>query len=160
MYLRQSVGLGSVWRRKYTLSPNVKLIVLGICVLYERFVIVLLFAQFLWLFFVKPMFSIYFRKLSVVKLLRYKSEGRWFDPRWCHGIFYWYKSFWSHYGPGVDTVSNRNEYRELFLEVNAAGAYGWHLLNASEAFPTEWFLQFWEKSKSGGLSPTDFDVSN
>jgi hypothetical protein len=30
-----------------------------------------------------------------------------------------------------------------------------HILNASEAFPTEWFLQFWEQSKSGGLSPTD-----
>jgi len=26
-----------------------------------------------------------------------------------------------------------------------------HLLNALEAFPTEWFLQFWEHSKSGGL---------
>jgi hypothetical protein len=26
-----------------------------------------------------------------------------------------------------------------------------HLLNASEAFPTEWFLQFWDKSKSGRL---------
>jgi hypothetical protein len=24
---------------------------------------------------------------TVVKVLRYKSEGRWFDPRWCHGIF-------------------------------------------------------------------------
>jgi hypothetical protein len=64
-----------------------------------------------------------------------------------------------------------------------------HILNASEAFPTEWFLQFWEqvevwwvqstrlrlfskfedttpwetlllgnRSKSGGLSPTDFDL--
>jgi hypothetical protein len=31
-----------------------------------------------------------------------------------------------------------------------------HLLNASEAFSTEWFLQ--NKSKSGGLSPTDFDL--
>jgi hypothetical protein len=30
-----------------------------------------------------------------------------------------------------------------------------HLLNASEAFPTEWFLQY---SKSGGLSPPDFDL--
>jgi hypothetical protein len=29
------------------------------------------------------------------------------------------------------------------------------LLNASEAFPTEWFLR--NKSKSGGLSPPDFD---
>jgi hypothetical protein len=24
---------------------------------------------------------------SVVKVLRYKLEGRWFNPRWCHGIF-------------------------------------------------------------------------
>jgi hypothetical protein len=28
-----------------------------------------------------------------------------------------------------------------------------HLLDASEAFPTEWFLR--NKSKSGGLSPPD-----
>jgi hypothetical protein len=27
--------------------------------------------------------------ITVVKVLRYKSEGRWFDPRWCHGIFHW-----------------------------------------------------------------------
>jgi hypothetical protein len=31
-----------------------------------------------------------------------------------------------------------------------------HLLSASDAFPTEWFLR--NKSKSGGLSPTDFDL--
>jgi hypothetical protein len=31
-----------------------------------------------------------------------------------------------------------------------------HLLNASEAFPTEWFLR--NKSKSGGLSPPNFDL--
>jgi hypothetical protein len=28
------------------------------------------------------------RGSSVVKVLRYKSEGRCFDPRWCHGIFH------------------------------------------------------------------------
>jgi hypothetical protein len=27
---------------------------------------------------------------TVVKVLRYKSEGRWFDPRWCNGIFHWH----------------------------------------------------------------------
>jgi len=32
------------------------------------------------------------------------------------------KSFRSHYSPGVDLASNRNEYREHFLEVKAAGA--------------------------------------
>ena len=24
---------------------------------------------------------------TVVKVLCYKSEGRWFDPRWCHWNF-------------------------------------------------------------------------
>jgi hypothetical protein len=31
-----------------------------------------------------------------------------------------------------------------------------HLLNASEAFPTEWFLR--NKPMSGGLSPPDIDL--
>ena len=47
---------------------------------------------------------------TVVKVLCYKSEGRWFDP------------FRSRYGPGVDSASNRNEYQEHFLGVKAAGA--------------------------------------
>jgi len=32
------------------------------------------------------------------------------------------KSFRSHYGFGVDSASNRNEYQEYFLGVKAAGA--------------------------------------
>jgi len=28
------------------------------------------------------------RGSTVVKLLYYKSEGRWFDPRWCQWIFH------------------------------------------------------------------------
>ena len=32
------------------------------------------------------------------------------------------KSFRSRYGPGVDSVSNRNQYQEYFLGVKAAGA--------------------------------------
>ena len=61
---------------------------------------------------------------GVVKVLRYKSEGRWFDSRWCHWNFSLTQSSRSHYGPGVDTASNRNEYQENFLGVNAAGAEG------------------------------------
>ena len=30
------------------------------------------------------------RSGTVVKLLCYKSEGRWFNPRWCHWIFHWH----------------------------------------------------------------------
>ena len=33
-------------------------------------------------------------------------------------------SFRSHYGPGVDTASNRNEYQEHFLGVKTVSAYG------------------------------------
>ena len=38
------------------------------------------------------------------------------------GFFIDIKSFRSHYGPGVDSASNRNEYQEDFLGVKAAGA--------------------------------------
>jgi len=43
-------------------------------------------------------------------------------PAGVSGFFIVIKSFRSHYGPGVDSVSNRNEYREYFLGVKAAGA--------------------------------------
>jgi len=52
------------------------------------------------------------RSSTVVKVLRYISEGRWFDP---------INSFRSHYGPGVDSA-NGNEYQDYFLGVKAAGA--------------------------------------
>jgi hypothetical protein len=32
--------------------------------------------------------------------------------------------FRPHYGPGVDSASNRNEYQEYFQEVKVAGALG------------------------------------
>jgi hypothetical protein len=32
--------------------------------------------------------------------------------------------FRPHYGPGVDSVSNRNEYQGYFLGVKAAGVWG------------------------------------
>ena len=38
------------------------------------------------------------------------------------GIFIDIKSFRSHYGSGVDSASNRNEYQEYFLGLKAAGA--------------------------------------
>ena len=50
---------------------------------------------------------------QLVEALRYKSEGRGFDSRWCQ----WSYSFRPHCGPGVDSASNRNEYHEYFLVV-------------------------------------------
>ena len=53
--------------------------------------------------------------VQLVEALRYKLEGHVFDSWWCH----WYLSLtlylWPHYGPGVDSASNRNEYQEYFL---------------------------------------------
>jgi len=40
--------------------------------------------------------------------------------------FFLLTSFRPHYGPGVDSASNINEYQEYFLGVKAAGAKGWH----------------------------------
>jgi len=40
------------------------------------------------------------------------------------GFFIDIKYFRSHYVPGVNSASNRNEYQEYFLGVKAAGAYG------------------------------------
>jgi len=61
---------------------------------------------------------------QLVEALRYKPEGRGFDSRWCHWNFSLTQSFRSHYGPGVDSASNRNEYQEYLLGVKTAGAYG------------------------------------
>ena len=52
------------------------------------------------------------RGSTVVKVLCYKSEGRWFGPS---GFSIGKKSFRSHYGPGVDSASNRNEYKEYLM---------------------------------------------
>jgi len=56
----------------------------------------------------------------VVKVLYYKVAGS--IAAGVNGFFIDIKSFRSHYGPGVDSVSNRNEYQEYFLGVKAAGA--------------------------------------
>jgi len=43
-------------------------------------------------------------------------------PSGVSGFFIDMKSFRSHYGPGVGSASNRNEYQGYFLGVMAAGA--------------------------------------
>ena len=43
-------------------------------------------------------------------------------PAGVSGFFVDRKSFRSHYGPGFDSASNRNEYQEYFLGVKVAGA--------------------------------------
>ena len=43
-------------------------------------------------------------------------------PDGVSGFFVDIKSFRSHYGPGVDSASNRNEYQEYFLGVKSVCA--------------------------------------
>jgi hypothetical protein len=47
--------------------------------------------------------------------LSYKSESRGFDFLFCHLYFLLTYYFWPHYEPGIEPVSNRNEYQEYFL---------------------------------------------
>jgi len=64
--------------------------------------------------------------------LRYKLEGCGFDSRWCHWNFS-LTSIWPHYGPGVDSASNRNEYQEYFLGGNGGRCIGLTNLQTSGA---------------------------
>jgi len=68
---------------------------------------------------------IYIWGTAVAQWLRYCATNRKVAgsiPAGVSGFFIDIKSFRSHYGPGVESASNRNEYQEYFLEVKAAGA--------------------------------------
>jgi hypothetical protein len=54
----------------------------------------------------------------------YKPEGRWFDSRWIHRDFLLTYFLRPHYGSGVDSGSNRNEYQGALLGVKSAGVKG------------------------------------
>ena len=54
---------------------------------------------------------------QLLEALRYKPEGRGFDSRLCHWNFSLIYYFRPHYGPGLDTASNRNEYQDYFLMI-------------------------------------------
>jgi hypothetical protein len=58
--------------------------------------------------------------VQMVEALGYKLEGCGFSSQWCHWNFSLTKSFRPHYGPGVDSASNRNEYHEYFMGAKAA----------------------------------------
>jgi len=61
----------------------------------------------------------------VAQWLRYCATNRkvaGLIPDGVSGFFIDIKSFRSHYGPGVDSACNINEYQVHFLRVKAAGA--------------------------------------
>ena len=63
------------------------------------------------------------------------------------GFFIDIKSFQSHYGPGVDSASNINEYQGYFLGVKAAGATYHHPVPLSRNLGT---LTSWNHLGSSG----------
>ena len=85
--------------------------------------------------------------VELVEALRYKPEGCGFDSRWCHWNFSLTQSFWPHYGPGVDSASNRNEYQEYFL-----GGKGSRCIRLTTLPPScADCLEIWEPQPPGTL---------
>jgi hypothetical protein len=82
-----------------------------------------------------------------VEALRYMSEGRGFDSRWCHSNYSLALSLIKHYGPGVDSVSNRTEYQEYFLGGKGCRCLGLTTLSPSCAD----CLEIWEPQPPGTL---------
>ena len=66
-----------------------------------------------------------------------KSEGRWFDLSWCQWIFIDIKSFRSHYGPGVDWASNRNEYQAYWAFVACSRGELFYTTKKTQIFSTK-----------------------
>jgi hypothetical protein len=87
----------------------------------------------------------YFPKVTIflallVEALRYKPAGRGFDSRWCYWSFSLLLYFRTHYGPGVDSASNGNEYQEYFLGGKGGRCVGLTTLPPSYAD----CLEIWE----------------
>jgi len=85
--------------------------------------------------------------VQLLEALRYKSEGHGFDSRWCYWNLSLTYSFQSHYGPGVDSASNRNEYQEYIL-----GGEGGRCVRLT-TLPPSWAecLEIWEPQHPGTL---------
>jgi len=85
--------------------------------------------------------------VQLVEALCYKLKGHGFDSQWCQWNFSLTQSFQPHYGPGVDSASNRNEYQEYFLGSKGSWCVGLITLPAS----CEDGLEIWEPQPPGTL---------
>ena len=81
------------------------------------------------------------------EVMRYKPEGRGFDSRWCLWNISLISPFRQHYGHGVDSDSDKNEYQEYFLGCKG-GRRVWLTI-----LPTSWAecLEIWEPQLPGTL---------
>ena len=74
-------------------------------------------------------------------------ESREFDSLWCHWNFSMTYSYGSHYEPGVDSGSNRNEYQEYSLGSKGGRWIGLTTLILSCGH----YLEIWELQPPGSL---------
>jgi len=88
--------------------------------------------------------------------LCYKPEGRRFNSRRCHWNFSLAHSIQPHYGPGVDSASNRNEHQEYFLGVKVCQCIGLTTLPPSCAD----YLEIWQHQPPGTLRPLYYAFVN
>ena len=72
--------------------------------------------------FVNTFNAVKFVLLFAFEALRYKPEGCGLHSQWGNWNFSLTKCFRPHYGPGVDSASNRNEYQGYLLGVKTANA--------------------------------------
>ena len=84
---------------------------------------------------------------QLVEALCYRPEGRGFDSRWGHWNLSLTQSFCQHYGPGVESASNRNEYQEYFL----GGKDGWRVGLTTLPLSCANCLEIWELQLPGTL---------
>jgi hypothetical protein len=59
--------------------------------------------------------------VQLVEALCYKPEGHGFDSWWGHWNFSLTSSFRLHYGPGIDSASNRNKHQEYLIGGGGGG---------------------------------------
>jgi hypothetical protein len=85
--------------------------------------------------------------VRLVEALRFKPESRGFDSRWCHWNFSFPQSFRPHYGPGVDSPSNRNEYQEYLL--GGGGKVGRCIRLTTLSPSCAEYLEIWEPQTPG-----------
>jgi len=84
--------------------------------------------------------------LVLSEVLCYKLKGHGFDSWWCHWKSSLTRSFWSHYGPAVDSASNRYMYQECLL-----AGLSWLVCRADNFTIFMCCLKIWEPQSPGNL---------
>jgi len=79
--------------------------------------------------------------VQLVGALQYKLEGHGLDFQYGHWNFSLTVSFWPHYGPGVESVCNWNEYQGYIM---GGGEGGWYVGLTNLPPSCADYLEIWE----------------